>query len=239
MQTRKRRRTTQEVKDDILNAVGSVLTNQGLSKLGVETVAADANMDKAMLYRHFKNFNDILQTYIDQEDYWIKLLEHTFIEVNNDNLASTTFDLIKEQFEAIFNSSKMQQLLVWELLDKNNVTNYAANKREEVAANILNEVSSIFPHKDVSSKNITAIIVGGIYFLCLHKHHSTFCGVDINNEEEQSRFISDLYWLIERTFSSDNEVVKVAHRCIDKGLDNQLIADITGLSIDYINTLKS
>ena len=146
MEQRKRRRTTQQVKDDIMIAVGDVLAKYGVNKLGVEAVANEAGMDKAMLYRHYKDFNDILKHYVEHEDFWINLLsvsEHT--EVTKDNVVDVINNLIQKQFDVLLTNNKFQQLLIWELSEPNELMQNTAQKREDLAAKNISRNRKLFP----------------------------------------------------------------------------------------------
>jgi len=238
MEARKKRRTTQQVKDDIMKAVGNVLEKQGAGKLGVENVAAEAGMDKAMLYRHYKDFNDILKSYIENEDFWINFLKNDFGTLNEKNLVAFVSGMLGQQFNELLNNKKLQELIAWELVGESQLMKNVAQNREDMAMDIINGIKSVFPHKNISSNNVLAIITAGIYYLVLHKNISTFCELDLNDKEHQKQFTSDLFWLINRVFSPINESERIAINCIEKGMDNTLIAEITGLKISCIEELK-
>ncbi|MBN2772124.1 MAG: TetR/AcrR family transcriptional regulator [Spirochaetes bacterium] len=237
--TRKKRRTTEEVKSDIMQAVGRVLESQGVGKLGVETVAAEAGMDKAMLYRHYKDFNDILKCYVESEDFWINFLGNEYGTFDENNLVSFVSEMIEKQFKELLANKKLQELIVWELVDKSQLMKNVAQKREDLAIDILNGIKALFPYNNISSNNVFAIITAGIYYLVLHKNISTFCGLDLNDKEHQKQFSTDLLWLIARILSPRSELERVAINCINKGFDDAVISDITGLEIDHIKKLHN
>jgi len=239
MEERKKRRTTQQVKDDIITAVGNVLSNQGYNKLGVKAVAAEAGMDKAMLYRHFKDFNDILTQYTKQEDFWIKYLAvPEQLHATQDNIVELLTNVFTSQFKALTENTKFQELLKWELLNSNEIMRENAKTREDMASHLLDEIQRYFPHAEISSNNILALITAGIYYLLMHKDISTFAKIDINKKEHQEKFISDIIWLIDRIFSPMTETERIALNCIKKDLDTELISEITALSPYHIDSLR-
>jgi hypothetical protein len=113
-----------------------------------------------------------------------------------------------------------------------------AQRREEMAHDILTDVQKYFPYKSVSSNNIMAIISAGIYYLTLHKDISTFCTIDLNNLDHQKDFLADLNWLIDKVFSPISESERIALNCLKRGMDKQLISEITGLSLEQLHELK-
>ena len=237
MVERKRRRTTQQVKDDIMQAVGSVLSKHGLTKLGVDEIAAEAGMDKATLYRHYKDFFDLLKKYIEQEDIWINFFNNEIYSVDENNLASYMSNMFEEQFNKLLNNTKQQELMIWELAEKSILMKDISQKREDMATDLLDNINESFKYKDVSSNNIIAIIIAGIYYLTLHKDISSFCNIDINNKEHKAKFISDMKWLVESIFSTITETERIVLNCIENGLDNELIAKITEIDIKRVEEL--
>lgn len=84
---------------DLLNAVGLALQKHGFAKLGINTVAAEAKMDKTAIYRYYSNFEDLLRAYIDQQEFWLKSLKkYGNREIDDMNRLAKTF--IREQAEA-------------------------------------------------------------------------------------------------------------------------------------------
>lgn len=240
MVERKKRRTTQQVKDDIIKAVGNVISKQGFSKLGVVSVAEEAGMDKAMLYRHYKDFDDILNHYVEQEDFWIKYLavpEH--VHATQDNIVDLLSNIFTSQFKVLIENSKFQELLKWELLDSSELMRENAQTREVMAAQLVDEIQTHFPHDNIGSNNILAVITAGIYYLVMHKNVSTFAKVDLNKKDQQEKFISNILWLVKRIFSPITETERIALNCINKGLDTELIAEVTGLTAIQVDSLRN
>jgi AcrR family transcriptional regulator len=237
---KKKRRTRQEVKDDILAAVGNTLKKHGYAKLGVAVVAEEAGMDKAMLYRHYDNFEDILRAFIAKEDFWLKSLEG-----NNNTSCENHIEFLQNifiaQFQELMKNEKLQQLLLWELSDKYSIMKDVAMKREQLAEPLLLEYKDKLKTYGVKANNILAIISAGVYYLVLHKNRSTFCWLDLNDSLQQKEFINDMSWLIEQIFSIPNnlsETERIALNCITKGFSNDLILELTGLSIERIEKLR-
>ncbi len=237
---RNKRRTTEEVKSDILDAVGKVLVKHGYNQLGVEIVAKEAGMDKAMLYRHFENFEGILKAYVEQEDFWLNfLVKHGKSTIKN----HVTFfqNMFEAQFKELLKNKELQQLLIWELADKRSMMKDVAKRREHMAGDILQQSKKLLNHADINVNNILAILTAGLYYLALHKDQSTFCEVDLNDSLQQKKFITDLYWLIEQIFNKVNslsERERIALNCINKDMDTNLIAEITELSTQRVEELR-
>jgi AcrR family transcriptional regulator len=71
---RKARRNKQKVRYDLLDAVGKTLKAHGFNQLGINMVAEMAGTDKNAIYRHFGSFEQLLDQYLEKQDFWIKSL---------------------------------------------------------------------------------------------------------------------------------------------------------------------
>jgi AcrR family transcriptional regulator len=82
--SRKSRRTEEEIRSDIMNAVGAVLQQYGIAKLGINLVAEKADIDKKVIYRKYGTFDNLLAEYIDTHDYWLTTLpQKNYHEIND------------------------------------------------------------------------------------------------------------------------------------------------------------
>lgn len=69
-------------------------------------------------------------------------------------------------------------------------------------------------------------LISGIYYLCLHKDRSEFCGININNPNHVERvkrtlreMVEQLRWLMER----DTEKQRIAARLRKYGVSEEII----------------
>lgn len=92
----------------------------------------------------------------------------------------------------------MQKIIHWELSGAKDVLRTIADRREETGEEILSVIAPGFENIDVDIRARLALLVGGIYYLTLHAkgNGSTFCGIDINEEEGKERIANAVRNLI-------------------------------------------
>nr|WP_321355634.1 TetR/AcrR family transcriptional regulator [uncultured Draconibacterium sp.] len=237
---KRRRRNTIAVKMDLIDAVGSVLKKHGFAKLGINLVAEEAKVDKNVIYRNFEDFDKLLEAYVEKQDFWYMALKEHGSEKIEDRRAFMKY-ILTDQFKALHSSKEFQQLLLWELGDRDDFTTNIAIKREILAEGILNQYRSLLDDYGVKFNFITAIFVSSIYYLTLHKDKSTFCETDLKKKEERNEFIRTIEWLTDLIFDkieAKNEAERIAINALKEGIDTKTISRITGLSVEKIRTLK-
>ncbi len=238
---KRRRRNALTVKMDIIDAVGTVLKKYGFLKLGISIVADEAKVDKTVIYRNFGDFDKVLEAYIEKQDFWLLALkEHGKKEIQNKR--EFMKQLLTEQFEAIYKSKELQELLVWGLSERKGYISTIALKREILSQGVNNQFRPLLNEIGLNFNAFSAILISGIYYVTLNKDQSTFCDIDINKKSEKEEFLKLMDWLIDLVFDkieSINEIERVAIRAHENGIDKDTIVKITNLSIERINQLIS
>ena len=234
---RKTRRNKQKVRYDLLDAVGRTLKERGFNQLGINTVAEKAGTDKNAIYRHFGSFEQLLDQYLEKQDFWLKSLS-TYKDTKVENHKQFIKELLLGQYETINRNKELQQLLIWELGELSQRTKSLSQRREQLSEAILKQYESHF-QGEMDFNVMMSIIIAGIYYLILHKEHSTFCLVDFKNEKD--RIHKGIDQLIEIIFQArDNLQIKeqIAINAIKNGLDMQTISKITELSLSQVEGLR-
>ncbi len=236
---RKRRRNTLAVKMDLVNAVGTTLKKYGFSKLGISLVAQEAKVDKTVIYRNYTDFDKLLEAYIEKQDYWLQALKEVG-ENKIDDKREFMKQVLIDQFNTIYASKELQQLLIWGLSDNKGYISTIALKREIMSEGINEQYGSLLDDYGLKFNYISALMIAGIYYIVLNKDQSTFCNTDINTKKDKQEFIAILEWLVDLVFDKMekiNEMEQVAIRAHKNGINNEVIAEITNLSIERISEI--
>lgn len=236
---KRRRRNTIAVKMDLIDAVGSVLKKYGFAKLGINLVAKKAKVDKNAIYRNFEGFDQLIAAYIEKQDFWFMAMKEHGSEKIEDPRAFMKY-ILADLFKLTYSDKEFQQLLLWELGDRENVTANFAIKREILAKGILDQYRSLLDDYGIKFNFIFAILISAIYFLVLHREKPTFCETNLTKEDEREDFIEVVDWLIDLVFDkieAKNEAECIAFNALKEGIDPETVSKITGLSREKVLTL--
>lgn len=118
----------------------------------------------------------------------------------------------------------MLELLRWEVACGNRTTTRTAMLREIHISPLVKEFEKLFQDTDIAA--LTALIIGGIYYLSLHKDRSPFSGIDINTQEGKSRITKAIQYLAEKIYK-ESELLEnkklIAQKLKEAGVSDDVI----------------
>ena len=192
-----------ETKGKILAAVGKLLAQEGFSQLGINAIAREAGVDKVLIYRYFDNLPSLLKTFGQEGNYWITP-EDLIGDINNtdaDSLPDWMVELLGRLLADLQQRPVTQEIMRWELLEGNELTQELANVRDQTALASLDFLKTNYsfpPDQDIPA--ISAILVAGIVYLVLRtKVSNSFMGIDFSSPAGWQRIEAAFEALIRST----------------------------------------
>ncbi|MET3112558.1 AcrR family transcriptional regulator [Pedobacter sp. CG_S7] len=195
----------ERTKQKLLEAVGEIIRSEGYTGLGVNKVAKLAGVDKKLIYDYYTNLDTLVTTYIRQKDYWLSFLGEVADKTNKDKAFPTAemfTSILTGHLNYFAENKEMQQIVRWELSEKNPIVSEICQAREIIGEQFLSATDGYFQETTVDLRAISALLVGGIYHLILHSNtkNSLFCGLDISTAEGKDRITNALEWIISQAY---------------------------------------
>jgi len=233
------RRSKKLINSEIMKAVSVVISDQGFGKLGINSVAIQAKVEKPFIYRNYGTFDKVLEEYILKNDYWMKFIMQRAFEGKVDaagdlDMHSVYTNLLKELYRAMDESRDFRNIILWELYEDTPFIRKIAQRRETETRDEITTLAKYFEKSNVDITMITSTIIAGIYYLVLHKNISSFCGIDFKSKDSKRRMMESLKYLSNMIFDQIEKNKAIAIRMIKKGLDYALIAEVTELPVSTI-----
>jgi AcrR family transcriptional regulator len=200
-------RDKEETKARILSAVAKLLAESGFKQLGVNAIAREAGVDKVLIYRYFENLPSLLKTFGKEGKYWITVEELIGDETAVDaKLLSDWIVLLLTRFLHDLQERPItQEIIRWELLEGNELTQELAKVRDQVAIEsleFLKQKYSFPPDKDIPA--ISAVLIAGIVYLALRtKVNDTFLGIDFSSPTGWQRIEDAIASIVQATVIND------------------------------------
>lgn len=236
------RRTKIALERDFMNAIKAVIEEDGFSKTTLAAITEKAGIVPNVFYNRFKSLDDLFDEYIKKFDYWlVDVAGNIQPEAIKDH--PVTFEnILVALTESLYTNKSMQQILLWELAEENKITSRSAKLREANTSGIVESFDDFYKtvDPDIDIRVVSALFIAGIYYLILHKQRSTFCGVDFNKKEGRELLISNIRELSKLIFHKKDaldETFRIAKNMKNKGIDMDIILEITGLSQEQIEHL--
>lgn len=144
-----------------------------------------ARIEPLVFYNRYDNLSEFYDEFVKKYDYWFSdVLSGSQFPTDDVNGFISIF---KEVQKALSDRSVMLELLRWEIAEGNETTVRTAMLREMHTLPLVRTYEEKFKGTNIDIAAISALIIGGIYYLNLHRDRSLFSGIDIKKESGLKR----------------------------------------------------
>jgi AcrR family transcriptional regulator len=181
------RRNSKETRKRILKAVGRLLARSGFRGVGINSIAQEARVDKVLIYRYFGGLSKLLEAYAKEGDFWPSKEELLAAarESGAQNDVERAAALLIAFGRALRRRPITQEIMRWELLEKNALTEALAEYREKESHELLSAFAGM---KGVDVAAIAALLAAGQTYLILRsKTADVYNGIQLGNDGDWSR----------------------------------------------------
>jgi AcrR family transcriptional regulator len=179
-------RDSSATKERIVQAVGTLLAERGFSGIGVNAIARAAGVDKVLLYRYFGSLPELLRAYGKQGSFWPTIREQLgdMKEIATGSLAKLAMKVLVGHLRWLRQRPQTQEIMRWELHERNELTDELARTREQQGMEILELLPpAAQAAHEVDLPAVAALIHAGITYLVLRsKTADVYLGVDLRSE---------------------------------------------------------
>ena len=154
----------EQTEEKILEAVGSIIENQGFEKVGINAIATEAGVSKMLIYRYFGGVEELIAQYLIQKDYWANT---DAAIINPDAVGDSIKSMFRRQVEQLRNDITLRRLYRWELFTDNQNIRQLRNRREENGCRLIKMVSALTGCPDAQVAALASILSASISYLAL------------------------------------------------------------------------
>jgi len=192
----------------LIKAVGSLLAREGFKGMGVNAVAREAGVDKVLIYRYFGGLPKLIEAFGREGNFWpsIKELAGGDVEAYGRLPATEQLSQLSRNFmSAIRTRPITQEILAWEMIERNELTAELETIRENT---MMNFFDMFFPATDTGPDiaAMGAIIGAGISYLVSRARQITiYNGVNLDTETGWRRLERAMETMIRGLFAGTAE----------------------------------
>lgn len=200
-------------KRKLIDAVAEIFHAEGYQGLGVNKVARIAGVSKKLIYRYFGTFEQLIEAYVVEIDYWMRLAEQIrqseglSLEPGSEAFVA---DLLVNQFRGFLDDRRMQELIRWEISTGNPLMKSIHQARELLGQQLFELTDKQIPDKTVNFRAISALLVGGIYYTVLHAdmNGGLFSDVDLATKEGREAIVQAIRLIVRWAYSVTDLPIK-------------------------------
>ena len=223
--------------DGLINAATHLIETEGFSNLTVTGIMRQAEIEPVQFYNRYDDLNRFIDEYVKKYDYWFSDIVKSQKQSSNDK--ELYINILIGLFQSLSGNKVMQELLKWELASNNETSQRTAQLRELHTLPLCQKFSNIFSNTDIDIVTISALIIGGIYYLILHDKLSTFSGIDLKKESDKQKVIKAISKLSDILFtfipsSITKENIDIIIKMREDNIPVEKIAYYTGIPKEII-----
>jgi AcrR family transcriptional regulator len=201
----------------ILQAVGRLLAQSGFRELGVNSIAHEAGVDKVLIYRYFGGLPELLSAFAADSQFWPDLpeLAREAGELPADSSEAERAKFLLQAFgRALRKRALTQEIMRWELMERNELTDALAKSREAQSATLFDALDE---REDIDIRAIGSLLAAGQTYLILRsKTVDVYNGLQLNSEDGWARIERAVSFLVDAAFqkigSANNKPLRKAPR---------------------------
>lgn len=184
--TRSRLKTEQR----IIDAVGTILLEQGYPAVGINAIARQAGCDKVLIYRYFGGFDELLLAFAETTTLWWEV-DEIINESASDCAAIALPDylqtLLNRYVAALESRPLALEIMAWEMSAQNNLTNTLARLRGERGMELVKRIRVYYQQPNIDIGGILGVFGAAINYLI------------IRTRKQSQQYKTEEWWRLQQT----------------------------------------
>ncbi len=179
----------------ILEAVSSIIENDGFEKTGVNVIAQRAGVSKMLIYRYFGGIDELIAQYLLRKDYWA----NTDIDIiKPSDIGGSLKHLFREQIIQLRSDITLKRLCRWELTTENENIRRLRERREQNGCNLIKIISRLTGSENSEVASLASIISASIsYLVLMEEQNPIYNGIDLQSDKGWDQIVKGIDLIID------------------------------------------
>ena len=186
--TRSRLKTEQR----ILDAVGTILLEQGYPAVGINAIARQAGCDKVLIYRYFGGLDELLLAFAETTTLWWEvdeIINETAAECTTIALPDYLQTMLNRYVTALESRPLALEIMAWEMSAQNNLTNTLARIRGERGMELVKRIRAYYRQPNIDIGGILGVFGAAINYLI------------IRTRKQSQQYKKEEWWRLQQTIA--------------------------------------
>lgn len=188
-------RDSDATRKKLIDAVGRVLAKSGFRAVGVNAVARAAGVDKVLIYRYFGGLPGLITAFGQESDFWpgpAELAGGDLAAFLGLPLPERLVQLARNYLDAISARPVTQEIMAWELVERNDLTVMLEEIREQSFLRFFEQAVPESP-QGLDLQALAAIVGATVNYLVTRSRHTRwFGGIDLASDAGWQRLMDTL-----------------------------------------------
>ena len=188
MQARSRLKTEQR----LLDAVGSILLEQGFPAVGINAIARRAGCDKVLIYRYFGGFDELLLAFAETTTLWWEvdeIITESAEECSSIPLPDYLQSLLNRYVQSLESRPLALEIMAWEMSAQNSLTQRLARTRGERGMELVKRIRAYYHQPNIDIGGILGVFGASINYLV------------IRTRKQSQQYKTEEWWRLQQTIA--------------------------------------
>lgn len=235
------RRTNEQIDKEVISELEKLVAEYGFGNVNLSALMKAANIEANVFYRRYGSMDNLYDRLAKQYDFWI----NDAIDVSSLNILGPKkffAETFKTLYRNLSDNTVMQKLLLYEMSVINETTKRTAETRDIMNLNLIAFYDNLFKLAKINIKAIMANLIGGIYYLILHRRCAKTCTIDFSTQEGEKVFFEWIDFLTDAIFDKLEAYErnrKAAQEMLSDGISEFKICKYMGINKNDLKMLLS
>lgn len=235
------RRTNEQLDRDVISELKKLVAEHGFGNVNLSTLMKAAGIEANVFYRRYGSMDNLYKILAKQYDFWA----NKPIDISSlDTVSSKKFfaETLKTLYRDLSGNIVMQKLLLYEMSVVNDTTKETAEMRDIMNMTLIGIYEKLFKSAKINIKSVAACLIGGIYYLILHKECANICTIDFNTPEGEKAFFEGIDFLTDAIFDKLEAYErnrKAVQKMLSDGISEFKICKYLGINKNDLRMLLS
>ena len=176
----------------ILEAVGSLLLEQGYPAVGINAIARKAGCDKVLIYRYFGGFDELLLAFAETTTLWWDLDEiiaESAEDCRDIPLPDYLQRLLDRYVKALEARPLALEIMAWEMSEQNHLTQHLARLRSERGMELVKRIRAYYRQPNIDIGGVLGVFGAAINYLV------------IRTRKQSQQYKTEEWWRLQQTIA--------------------------------------
>lgn len=185
----------------LLETIGTMIRETGFEKIGINAVAAQAEVSKILIYRYFVSVEGLMAAYIRQHDFWINFPREI---PERELLPAFIKQTFRSQIERLRCDPVLKRLNRWELSSANEMVVKLREQRENRGRELIENISRLTGRPEQETAVLATILsASATYLAMLAEFCPRYNGIRLDEDSGWEQISRQTDCLIDNWFSFD------------------------------------
>lgn len=237
----RKRRTNEQLDRDVLSELEKLVAIHGFGNINLTTFMKASGIEANVFYRRYGTMDELYNRLIRQYELWVN---NTINLASLQSLGPKKFfaETLKTLFRDLSKNKVMQKLLLYELEVVNDTTKRTGTMRDVMNMNLIAFYEHLFEPAKINIKSVAAILIGGVYYMALHRECAKLCTIDFNTPEGEKAFSEGIDFLTDVIFAkleAYNRNREAVNLMLSDGVSETKICKYLGISRNDLKMLRT